>query len=99
MISKINAEIEKLEQEKIAINNDEEQMKLIEEQVEAFRTKLINSMNEAKAEQLKGIEFKLSCLASWKAELEEEAKIESVEEIKEEETPVDIVPINNNEIN
>lgn len=90
MLDKINAEIAKLNADKVALTNPAEFDKLVAEKVAEFKENLIISLNEKKEEDIKEIDFKLNCLENWKAELEQAALAEQ----EQQEQVVDQLPLN-----
>lgn len=82
MIEKINAELEKLNNEKVAINNPAEMEKVINEKVAEYRQNLINEYNADKDTKVKELDFKIACLENWKAEIEEQEKADVQEQVE-----------------
>ena len=90
MLDKINAEIAKLNADKVALTNPAEFDKLVAEKVAEFKENLIISLNAEKEEKIKEIDFKVNCLENWKAELEQAALAEQ----EQQEQVVDQLPLN-----
>lgn len=90
MLDKINAEIAKLNADKVALTNPAEFDKLVAEKVAEFKENLIISLNAEKEEKIKEIDFKMNCLENWKAELEQAALAEQ----EQQEQVVDQLPLN-----
>lgn len=83
MVEKIDAEIKKLLDEKVALENND--TSFIDDQVAKYREQLLEQFNAEKDEKIKAIDFKVNVLTEWK----EEELLKAVEEEKvAEEAPV-----------
>ena len=79
MVEKIDAEIKKLLDEKVALENND--TSYIDEQVAKCREQLLEQYNAEKDDKIKAIDFKVNVLQDWK----EEELLKQVEEAPAEE--------------
>ena len=78
MVEKIDAEIKKLLEEKLALENND--TSYIEDQVAKYREQLLEQYNAEKDEKIKAIDFKVGVLQDWKEEeLLKQLPIEEIE--------------------